>query len=82
MITILQKVADAPDLLGEVRVPKRTIAPGNSTLRVKYRGNIEFDSIQKSVLFQPLLERNVSDILNINESFDSPQNTPYFHNYS
>ena len=79
MITILQKVADAPDLLGEVRVPKRTIAPGNSTLRVKYRGNIEFDSIQKSVLFQPLLERNVSDILNINESFEnlSKDKTPH-----
>ena len=79
MITILQKVADAPDLLGEVRVPKRTIAPGNSTLRVKYRGNIEFDSIQKSVLFQPLLEWNVSDILNINESFEnlSKDKTPH-----
>ena len=34
MIAILQKVADAPDLLGEVRVSKRTIVPGNSTLRV------------------------------------------------
>ena len=44
MIAILQKVADAPDLLGEVRVPKRTIVPGNSTLRVQCRRNIEFDS--------------------------------------
>ena len=35
MIAILQKVANAPDLLGEVRVPKRTTVPGNSTLRVK-----------------------------------------------
>ena len=31
MIAILQKVADVPDLLGEIRVPKRTIVPGNST---------------------------------------------------
>ena len=44
MIAILRKVPDAPDLLGEIRVPKRTIVPGNSTLRVKCRGNIEFDS--------------------------------------
>ena len=35
MIAILQKVANAPDLLGEVRVPKRTTVPGNSTLRLK-----------------------------------------------
>ena len=51
IIAILQKVADVPDLLGEVRVPKRTIVPGNSTLRVKYKENIEFDSKQKSGLF-------------------------------
>ena len=71
MIAILQKVADAPDLLGEVRVPKQTIVPGNSTLRVKCQGNIKFDSKQKSVLFQPLLEPNISDILNINESYEN-----------
>ena len=69
MIAISQKVADGPDLLGEIRVPKRTIVPGNSTLRVKCRGNIEFDSKQKSVLIQPLLEPNISDILSINESY-------------
>ena len=68
MIAILQKVADALDLL-EVRVPKRTIVPGNSTLRVNCRGNIEFDSKEKSALFQPLLEPNISDILNVNESY-------------
>ena len=44
IIAILQKVADAPDLLGEVRVLKRTIVAGNNTLRVKCRRNIEFDS--------------------------------------
>ena len=51
MTAILQKVADAPDLLWDVRVPKHTIVPENSTLRVKCRENIEFDSKQKSVLF-------------------------------
>ena len=71
MIAILQKVADAPDLLWEVRVPKHTIVIGNSTLRVKCRENIEFDSKQKSVLFQPFLEPNISDILNINESYEN-----------
>ena len=30
-------VVDSPDLLGEVREAKRTIIPGNSTLRVKCR---------------------------------------------
>ena len=69
MIAILQKVADIPDLLGEGRVPKHTMVSGNSTLRVKCRGNIEFDSKQKSVLFQPLLGPNISDILNINKSY-------------
>ena len=67
----IAKVADASDLLGEVRVPKRTMVPGNSKLRLKCRGNIEFDSKQKSVLFQPLLEPNISDILNINESYEN-----------
>ena len=71
MIPILQKVADAPDLLGKVRVPKHTIVPGNRTLRVQCRGNTEFDSKQKSVLFQPLLEPNISDILNNNESHEN-----------
>ena len=71
MIAILQKEADAPDLLGELRVPKRTIDSGNCTLRVKCKGNIEFDSKQNSDLFQPLLEPNVSDILNINESYEN-----------
>ena len=51
IIAILQKVADVPDLLGEVRVPKRTIVPGYSPLRVKCYENIEFDSKQKSVFF-------------------------------
>ena len=71
IITILQKVADAPDLLGEVWVPKRAIVPRNSTLRVKCRGNIEFDSKQKSILFQPLIEPNISDILNINKLYEN-----------
>ena len=44
MIAILQKVANAPDLLGEVWVPKWMTVPGNSTLRVKCIGNIEFES--------------------------------------
>ena len=71
MITILQKVADAFDLLGEIRVLNRAIVPGNSTLRVKCTGSIEFDSKQKSALCQTLLEPNVSDILNINERFEN-----------
>ena len=79
MIAILQKVADAPDLLGRIRVPKRTIVPGNSKLRVKRRGNIEFDSKPKSVLFQTLLEPIIGDILNINESYENLSNgkTPH-----
>ena len=53
MIAILQKVADAADLLGEFWVPKRMIVPGNSTLRVKCRGNIEFDSKKNLSCFNP-----------------------------
>ena len=29
MIATLQNVVDAPDLLGQIRLPKRTIVPGN-----------------------------------------------------
>ena len=50
---------------------KRTIVLGNSTLRVKCRGNVEFDSKQKYVLFQPLLKPDISDILNINETCEN-----------
>ena len=71
MIATLQKVVDAPDLLGQIRLPKRTIVPGNSALRVKCRRNIDFDSKQEPVLFQPLLEPNISDILNINKSYEN-----------
>ena len=73
MIAILQKVADAPDLLREVRVPKGTIVP------VKCKGNIKFDSKQKSVLFQPLLEPNINDVLNINKLYKklSESKTPH-----
>ena len=71
MVTILQMVADETDLLGEVLVPKRRIVPGNSTLWLKCRRKIEFDSKQKSALFQPLLEPNISDILNINELYQN-----------
>ena len=71
LITILQKVADALDLLGEIGVLKRAIVPGNSTLRVKCTVSIEFGSKQKSALCQPLLEPNVSDILNINERYEN-----------
>ena len=67
IIAMLQNVADASDLLGEIWGPKWTIVPGNNTIRVKCRGNIEFDSKQKSVLFQPLLEPDISDNFNINE---------------
>ena len=40
-------------------------------IRVKCRGNIELDSKQKSVLFQPLIEPNISDILNINKLYEN-----------
>ena len=57
LITILQKVADALDLLGEIRVLKRAIVPGNSRLRVKCTGSIKFGSKQKSALCQPFLKQ-------------------------
>ena len=45
--------------------------PGNCTLTLKCRATIDFDSQQKFVLFQTLLEPNISDILFINESYEN-----------
>ena len=49
--SIIKKVAEVPDLLGDVKVIKRTIIPSNSIVKVKCKANIEFETEEKSVIF-------------------------------
>ena len=52
--SILLKVAEVPDLLGKVKAIKRNIIPSNSSVKVKCKANTEFETDEKSVIFQPL----------------------------
>ena len=42
--SIIKKAAEVPDLLGDVKVVKRTIIPSNSIVKVKCKTNIEFET--------------------------------------
>ena len=53
---IIKKVAEVPNLLRDVKVIKRTIIPSNCIVRVKCKTNIEFETEEKSVIFQPLID--------------------------
>ena len=49
--SIIIKLAEVPDLLGDVKVIKRTIIPSNSIVKVKCKTNIDFETEEKSVIF-------------------------------
>ena len=68
-MSIIQKVAQVPDLLGELKVNKRTVISSNSFVRVNYKANVEFEAKQKSLIFQPLVEPEVDEALEIKESY-------------
>ena len=70
VVSIIQKVAQVPDLLGEVKVNKRTVISSNSFVRVKCKANVEFEAKAKSLIFQPLLEPEVDEALEIKESYE------------
>ena len=51
---IIKKVAEVPDLLGNVEVIQRTII-SSSIMTVKRKTNIEFKNEKKSIIFKPLV---------------------------
>ena len=71
VVSIIKKVAEVSDLLGNVNVIKRTIIPSNSIVRVKCKTNIEFETEEKSVIFQPLIDPQVDKSLEFKESYES-----------
>ena len=66
--SIIKKVAEVPELLGDVKVIKRTIIRSNSIVKVKCKANIEFETEVKSVIFQPLIDPQVDETLEFKES--------------
>ena len=48
--SIIKKVAEVPDLLGDVKVIKRTIIRSNSIVKVKCKTNIEFENEEELVI--------------------------------
>ena len=70
VVSIIQKVAQVPDLLGEVKVNKCTVISSNSFVRVKCKANVEFKAKEKSLIFHPLVEPEVDKALEIKESYE------------
>ena len=70
VVSIIQKVAEVPDLLGEVKVNKQTVISSKSFVRVKCKANVEFEAKEKSLIFQPLVEPQVDEALEIKESYE------------
>ena len=70
VVSIIHKVGQVPDLLGEVEVNKRTVISSNSFVRVKCKVNVEFEAKEKSLIFQPLVEPEVDEALEIKESYE------------
>ena len=71
VVPIIKKVAEVPNLLGDVKVIKRTIISSNSIVKVKCKANIEFGTEEKSVIFQPLIEPQVNENLEFKESYET-----------
>ena len=81
--SIIKKVAEVPELLGDVKVIKRTIIRSNSIVKVKCKANIEFETEVKSVIFQPLIDPQVDETLEFKESYETIRNgrSPHVHTY-
>ena len=67
--SFIKKVTEIPDLLGDVKVIKRTIIPSNRIVKVKCKTNIEFETEEKSVIFQSLIDLQVNKTLEFKESY-------------
>ena len=70
VVSIIQKVAQIPDLLGEVKVNKRTVISSYSFVRVNCKANVEFEAKEKSLISQPLVEPEVDEALEIKKSYE------------
>ena len=83
VVSIIKKVAEAPDLLGDMKVIKRTIIPSNSIVKVKSKTNIEFETGEKSVIFQPLIGPQVDETLEFKESYETirKERSPHVYIY-
>ena len=66
--SIIKKFAEVLDLLGDVKVIKQIIIPSDSTMKVKCKTNIEFETEEKSNIFQLLIDTQVDETLEFKES--------------
>ena len=79
--SIIKKVAEVPDLLGNVEVIQRTII-SSSIVKVKCKTNIEFKNEEKSIIFKPLIHPQVDKTLEFKESYETPHISIYIKNPS
>ena len=68
---IIKKVTEIRDLLGDLKVIKRTIIPSNSIVKVNCKKNFEFETKEKSVIFQPLIDSQADKILEFRKSYET-----------
>ena len=80
---IIKKVTEIRDLLGDLKVIKRTIIPSNSIVKVNCKKNFEFETKEKSVIFQPLIDSQADKILEFRKSYETTRKrkTPHVSIY-
>ena len=80
---IIKKVTEIRDLLGDLKVIKRTIIPSNSIVKVNCKKNFEFETKEKSVIFQPSIDSQADKILEFKKSYETTRKgkTPHVSIY-
>ena len=80
---IIKKVTEIRDLLGDLKVIKRTIIPSNSIVKVNCKKNFEFETKEKSVIFQPSIDSEADKILEFKKSYETTRKgkTPHVSIY-
>ena len=80
---IIKKVTEIRKLLGDLKVIKRTIIPSNSIVKVNCKKNFEFETKEKSVIFQPLIDSQADKILEFRKSYETTRKrkTPHVSIY-
>ena len=61
VVSIIQEVAKVPNLLGDMKVIKQTNIPSNSIVKKKCKAHIEFETKDKAVIFQPLIDPQIDE---------------------
>ena len=81
--SIIKKVTEILDLLGDLKVIKRTIIPSNTMVKVNCKKNFEFETKEKSVIFQPLIDCQADKILEFRKSYETTRKgkTPHVSIY-